>query len=485
MSKPGYPFPEDFTAMAHDGARAEDVMADLRRAIEGQEDTDRDGGMALAWDRPPADRLLSAIFGNSPFLVRVAQSDPDVLSLLFARSPDQNLSDILTTLHRELDGAGDMDRAMVVLRVARRRVALLVAAADISGAWNLAQVTNALSRFADGAIGGAVRWLLGDAARRGDLDPPDLKQPEQGSGLVVLGMGKLGANELNYSSDVDLIALYDEEAVPYVGPRTAQDCFIRLIRDLVKMLQEPTRDGYVLRTDLRLRPDPGVTPVVVAMGAAEQYYESLGQNWERPAMIKARPVAGDLAAGAEFLERLQPFVWRRNLDYAAIADIHSIMRKIHSHEGDGDIAVEGHNVKLGRGGIRDIEFFAQTQQLIAGGREPGLRLSATVAALDALAMGGWIDGVAADELTKAYEFLRQLEHRLQMVADEQTQTMPKTADGVDHMAAFMGFATGTDFRAALLHHLGRVRHHHGLLFDATPDRLGDGNLLFTGTDDDP
>ncbi len=415
----------------------------------------------------------------------MAQADPDFLPRLFRNDPAQNLSDILTALDLALADAGEMNQAMAHLRLARRRVAILVAIADISGAWDLERVTDALSRFADKAVGGAVRWLLGDAARRGDLDLADERRPERGSGLVVLGMGKLGANELNYSSDVDLIALYDDEATPYVGKRTAQDCFIRLIRDLVKMLQLPTRDGYVLRTDLRLRPDPGVTPVVVAMGAAEQYYESLGQNWERAAMIKARPVAGDLDAGARFLERLQPFIWRRNLDYAAIADIHSIMRKIHSHEGDGDVAVEGHNIKLGRGGIRDIEFFAQTQQLIAGGREPGLRLAATVAALNALATGGWIDGIAAAELTEAYEFLRQLEHRLQMVADEQTQTMPKTASGVDHIAAFMGYAQAADFRAELLRHLGRVRHHHGLLFDAAPDRLGDGNMIFTGTDDDP
>ncbi|SVD98233.1 uncharacterized protein METZ01_LOCUS451087, partial [marine metagenome] len=256
----------------------------------------------------------------------------------------------------------------------------------------------------------------------------------------------MGANELNYSSDVDLIALYDDEGVPYIGKKSAQDCFIRLIRDLVKMLQQPTRDGYVLRTDLRLRPDPGVTPIVISMSAAEQYYESLGQNWERAAMIKARPVAGDLVAGAGFLKRMQPFIWRRNLDYAAIADIRSIMRRIHRHESDDDIRVEGQNVKLGRGGIRDIEFFAQTQQLIAGGREPNLRHSTTVGALDALARGGWIDNIAAVELTEAYEFLRQLEHRLQMILDEQTQTMPKGAEGVAHLACFMGFPEETLFR---------------------------------------
>ncbi len=475
MPRPGFPYPEDFTATPCEPDRAEAVLTSLAK----------DSGFTSICNDPAAIRLLSAVFGNSPFLGRVAQADRDFLPDLFARNPDRNLSKLLDRLEQALLAAAGMDQAMVALRLARRRVALLVALADLSGAWDLAAVTSALSRFADGAVGGAVRWLLRAGVGRGELRLGDLNRPELGCGLVVLGMGKLGANELNYSSDIDLIALYDGEAAPYVGQRTAQEFYIRLVRDLVKMLQQPTRNGYVLRTDLRLRPDPGVTPVVVAMVAAEQYYENLGQNWERAAMIKARAIAGDPAAGAEFLTRMQPFIWRRNLDYAAIADIHSIMRKIHSHEGDGDIAVEGHNVKLGRGGIRDIEFFAQTQQLIAGGREPALRPAATAAALDALARGGWIDGTAAAEMTAAYEFLRQLEHRLQMVADEQTQSMPKTAQGVAHMALFMGFGEAVEFRAVLLHHLNRVRHHHGILFDAAPERLGDGRLIFTGVDDDP
>ncbi len=479
MTRPGFPFPEDFTATAHDPTRAEAVLANLRESAAHDKD------LQIPWDDDNVIRLLTAIFGNSPFLGRVAQADRRFLPELFIKGPADNLDQILFGLKQNLELAPDIDKAMAVLRQARLRAALLIAVADISGSWDLTIVTAALSRFAEIAISSAVRWLLRNAARRGDLDLPDTQHPETGSGLVVLGMGKLGANELNYSSDVDLIVLYDEEAVPYIGKKSAQDCFIRLIRELVKMLQQPTRDGYVLRTDLRLRPDPGVTPVVVSMSAAEQYYESLGQNWERAAMIKARPVAGDLVAGASFLERMQPFIWRRNLDYAAIADIHSIMRKIHRHESDGDIRVEGQNVKLGRGGIRDIEFFAQTQQLIAGGREPSLRLSTTVGALDALAHGGWIDNIAAAELTEAYEFLRQLEHRLQMILDEQTQTMPKEAEGVAHLACFMGFPDETLFRATLSRHLQRVRYHGEILFNSSPDGLRESKLNFTGTDDEP
>ena len=432
------------------------------------------------------EKLLVSIFSNSPYLTKLLFKHTDFTLKLFENDADTLIEEIFSNLKsRSLEFSSQTD-LMRTLRIAKAEMALTVGIADLSGKWPLSKITKTLSEFAQISLEITVNYLLREGIASGNIDH-DFEEGNEGknSGYIILAMGKLGGYELNYSSDIDLIVLFDPEVIKYTGRRSVQDFFVKLTQKLVKIISDRTEDGYVFRTDLRLRPDPGATAVAISVDGAEIYYQTVGLNWERAAMIKARPVAGDLAAGAEFLERLQPFVWRRNLDYAAIADIHSIMRKIHSHEGDGDIAVEGHNVKLGRGGIRDIEFFAQTQQLIAGGREPGLRLSATVAALDALAMGGWIDGVAADELTKAYEFLRQLEHRLQMVADEQTQTMPKTADGVDHMAAFMGFATGTDFRAALLHHLGRVRHHHGLLFDATPDRLGDGNLLFTGTDDDP
>ena len=314
MPRPGYPYLEDFAATAHDEARASAVLADLRAAGESLDEPDAQAALAAVWRDQSACALLLAVFGNSPFLGRVALADPAYLPRLFADSPEQTLAGLLRELAEGLRTAEAIDAAMVALRLARRRAAILIALADVGGVWNLQQVTEALSRFADAAISGAVRWLLRDAAGRGELHLPDDDAPERGGGLVILGMGKLGADELNYSSDVDLIALYDAEAAPYVGERSAQDCYIRMVQALVKMLQEPTRDGYVLRTDLRLRPDPGVTPVVVAMHAAEQYYESLGQNWERAAMIKARPVAGDLAAGAAFLERLQPFIWRRNLD---------------------------------------------------------------------------------------------------------------------------------------------------------------------------
>src|SRR6185312_8808441 len=219
--------------------------------------------------------------------------------------------------------------------------------------------------------------------------------------------------------------------------------------------------------------------------AALTYYESAGQNWERAALIKASAIAGDREAGRAFLAELGPYLWRRNLDFAAIQDIHSIKRQINAHRGGGKIAVAGHNVKLGRGGIREIEFFAQTQQLIWGGRMPELRASGTVAALTALAKAGRITPEAASDLTEAYGFLRRVEHRLQMIDDAQTHTLPKDADGLRRVAIFSGFDGTEAFSAALLRQLGIVESHYARLFEEAPSLSPQGNLVFTGAEDDP
>src|SRR6516225_4790445 len=350
--------------------------------------------------------FLAAIFGNSPFLGQLLMSESDILEEFLAQDPAAVLADLLAELTRA-GPDGDTSQLMRRLRRARRRAALLIALADISGSWNLEQVTGALSDFADVA--------LTRAAEAGDLVLPSLDRPSEDSGLVILAMGKLGSRELNYSSDIDLIVLYDRDKVDYRGRRTLQDCFVRLARDLVRLLQDHTEDGYVFRTDLRLRPDPGSTPLAMTVLAAETYYEGMGQNWERAAMIKARAVAGDARSAAEFLQHLRPFIWRKHLDFAAIQDIHSIKRQIHAGKAHREIPVGGHNIKLGRGGIREIEFFAQTQQLIWGGRMPELRVAATVVALRALAAAGRIDGLVADEMSASYAFLRRVEHRLQMI----------------------------------------------------------------------
>ncbi len=298
-------------------------------------------------------------------------------------------------------------------------------------------------------------------------------------------MGKLGARELNYSSDIDLILLYDPDKIRYAGRISLPQFCTRFAHDLVGLMEERTAEGYVFRTDLRLRPDPASTPPALSVSAALSYYESAGQNWERAALIKARAVAGDRAAAERFLADLRPFLWRKHLDFAAIRDIHSIKRQINAHRGGGRIALAGHNIKLGRGGIREIEFFAQTQQLIWGGRFPELRTPSTCETLAALAQAGRISASAANELTAAYRFLRRVEHRLQMIDDAQTHTLPKAAAELAHLAIFMGTPSTEVFVAELLHHLGTVEAHYAHLFEEAPTLSGPGNLVFTGSEDDP
>lgn len=430
-------------------------------------------------------RLLAAIFGNSPFLTQIAVAEPALLIQVAAAEPDATFAEIMQRLNHDLDSAGDRGRHMTHLRRARRQIALAVAVADIAQWWPLERVTGALSAFAEAALEAALRHLLTDAAAAGEIQllQPDL--PERGCGFFVLGLGKLGARELNYSSDIDLICFYDAERIAYRGRKSPSQFYSRLTQDLVRMLADATADGYVFRVDLRLRPDPGSTPPALSTQAALTYYEGAGQNWERAALIKARPVAGDREAGSAFLAELGPYLWRRHLDFAAIQDIHSIKRQINAHRGGGRIAVAGHNIKLGRGGIREIEFFAQTQQLIWGGRLPALRLSGTVDALAALAEAGRISPEAATELTNAYRFLRQVEHRLQMIDDAQTHTLPKEAEGLRHVAVFLGYPDADAFATKLLRQLHAVEAHYAGLFEEAPSLAPQGNLVFTGAEDDP
>ncbi len=434
-------------------------------------------------------QFLTALFANSPFLGRSMLRDPEFVQALAGTDLATSRQRLFADTIAEAGTAADVASLMRVLRRAKSRLALLTAAGDIIGAWKLEDVTLALSEFAALALELGLNHLLRAEAANGNIEIDDPDKPCENCGLVVIGMGKLGAFELNYSSDIDLIVLWDQEIVSYVGPKGPEEGFVRITRDLVRLMQERTADGYVFRTDLRLRPDAGATPVALSMAAAENYYESVGQNWERAAMIKARAVAGDIKAGDEFLKRIAPFIWRKFLDFAAIEDIHSIKRQIHAHKGHASVTVPGHNIKVGRGGIREIEFFAQTQQLIAGGREPALRTSGTCDALRALAANGRISEAVAEEMIQSYKFLRQLEHRLQMVADEQTQTMPSDQEGLRHIALFDGYENLALFSQDLLNHLGRVQSHYAHLFEDAPAlsaaNVQAGNLVFAGADDDP
>ncbi|HWU24769.1 MAG TPA: bifunctional [glutamine synthetase] adenylyltransferase/[glutamine synthetase]-adenylyl-L-tyrosine phosphorylase [Rhizomicrobium sp.] len=428
--------------------------------------------------------LLRSAFGNSPYLAWLALRRRDALRRFVELGPVIVFKQILDSLV-SVETAEHEAAAMAQLRRAKGEAALVIALADIAGYWSVPQVTAALSRFADTAVACALRFLLREAAARAGLAGLPA-QIEAETGLVVLAMGKHGAFELNYSSDIDLVVFYDSERFPFQKKGDARAAAVDLVKGIVRLLAETTVDGYVFRVDLRLRPDAGATQIAISTEAAEDYYEGMGQNWERAALIKARPCAGDRVAAAKLLKALEPFIWRRNLDFAAIEDIHSIKRQIHAHGKHGAIAVAGHNIKLGRGGIREIEFFVQTQQLILGGRNKALRARGTIDALHALATHGHVDGKVADELSEAYDFLRRLEHRLQMIEDEQTHSVPKSAEGLAHVACFAGFADSAAFGEALTARLETVQRHYAQLFErAPPLSAGKGSLVFTGVEDDP
>lgn len=439
---------------------------------------------ALMSEKAGLEDFLTGIIGNSPYLRDLMLANPPRLLDLLREAPEVRIGRLLEEAReaRAEDEAG----IMRCLRLLKHDLALTLGLADICGAIGLNRVTHALAGFADAALTATIRFCLTDLARRNKFLPRDPERPEIDSGLIVLAMGKHGANELNYSSDIDLIVLYDPARAPMSGSAEAPVEFVRLTRRLVKIMQDRTEDGYVFRTDLRLRPDPGATPLAMSVPAALVYYESLGQNWERAALIKARPCAGDVAAGEAFLHEISPFIWRKYLDFAAIADVQSIKRQIHMHKGHGTVAVAGHNVKLGRGGIREVEFFVQTQQLIAGGRNPALRGRRTLDMLDALCEADWIRARTRDEMAAAYGFLRDVEHRIQMLNDEQTQLLPKDDDGLTQVAALMGFDTLKAFETALLGHLHKVQGHYAELFEDVPALSSEvGNLVFTGDDHDP
>ncbi|ACM25925.1 bifunctional [glutamine synthetase] adenylyltransferase/[glutamine synthetase]-adenylyl-L-tyrosine phosphorylase [Rhizobium rhizogenes] len=436
--------------------------------------------------------FIIAALTLSPYLRETANLDPALLVAGISKPLSPQIEVLVTEARRAwLPGEGDTSspsesEVMSRLRIAKRRAAFLIALADLARIFDGRVTTRWLSALAEASISAAIDHLLLSSHEAGKVTLLDPSAPSRGSGLIVLGMGKLGAGELNYSSDIDLVVFFDEMAGIVPNPDDAIDIFPRLMRRLVRILQERTANGYVFRTDLRLRPDPGSTPLAIPVDAAMIYYEGRGQNWERAAFIKARAVGGDIAAGQAFIRDLVPFVFRKYLDYAAISDIHSIKRQIHVHKGHGAIAVKGHNVKLGRGGIREIEFFVQTQQLIAGGRMPELRSRATEETLAELTKAKWIDAETRDELTEAYWFLRDVEHRIQMVRDEQTHLLPETDAELKRVAFMMGFTDISSFSEALVTRLKTVERRYARLFEQEAKLSGGtGNLVFTGQGDDP
>jgi glutamate-ammonia-ligase adenylyltransferase len=394
--------------------------------------------------------LIKGAGGSSPYLKGLIEREPDWLTGA-CDDPDAAVRGLM----QDIRGLAP-DQLKKGLRRAKDRLALITGLADLGGAWALERVTGVLTDFAGLACDIAVKAEIAALIRRGKLPGQGEDDIATAGGLIVLAMGKMGAHELNYSSDIDLICLFDETRYDPDDYYEARTGMVRATRGMRAMLNDRTEDGYVFRTDLRLRPDPSVTPVCMATEPAEHYYESLGRTWERAAYIKARAAAGDIKAGEAFLKTLTPFVWRRHLDFAAIQDAHDMRLRIRENKGlGGALTVPGHNMKLGRGGIREIEFFTQTRQLIAGGRDPSLRQRGTTQGLAALAEQDWVTQEVAETLTDHYQQHRLVEHRIQMVNDAQTHDMPRTDKGIERIACLMG-TDGISLRADLTRRLAQV-----------------------------
>ena len=486
---------------ARPAASSESLLARLREAPRAAKIAEAKAAVARLIDDTPKEvsgplgeaiasnvvleKLMHGLFEGSSYLWGIIAFEPGILLRLLGETPEAAIDRILASHTKQTLAAESDAEAQVILRAMKREGALLIALADIGGVWDLERVTDALTKLADTAVRAAVDRSLRAGARAGKIQLANEANPGEGSGYIVLAMGKHGAGELNYSSDIDLIVLFERETAPLTNGIEPVQFFVALTKTLLRLVHDRTGDGYVFRTDLRLRPDPGSTQIAISTIAALDYYEREGQTWERAAYIKARPIAGDIAAGERFLKNLSPFVWRRYLDHAAIADVHAMKRQIHAFRGHDEIAVAGHNIKLGRGGIREIEFFVQTQQLIAGGRVPELRGRRTLEMLARLAEEKWIGEEARDELHEAYLYLRRAEHRLQMMADEQTHILPEEDDALDRFARFLGNKDRGEFARTLTRYLQRVQGHYAHLFeDAPPLAIVSGALLFPKDKDD-
>lgn len=417
----------------------------------------------------PVTPLLEAIFGNSPFLSNCIFRFPEFFIQSLNQPADICLSNLREDYTSLLETTTQVEIFKKHVRDFRYKASLLLACSDLLKIQSVFEIIHYLSEVAEICVSQTIGFLLEEAAHKKQLSFSDNLTSRtdylDACGYFILGMGKLGGHELNYSSDIDLIALYDPDKLPYSGKRSHRDFAIRLTQDLVKIIQDHTANGFGFRMDLRLRPDPSATPVCISIQSAETYYESVGLNWERAAMIKARPIAGDSQTADLFLKHITPFIWRKHLDFAALADIHAIKHQINTHKGGSELALSNHNVKLGPGGIREIEFFAQSHQLIWGGRIPLLRSKATCKTLNTLSDAGYISDIVCQELCEAYVFLREVEHRLQMIDDQQTHKVPNQPEAIQALAIFLGYENSDKFEADFMGHITRVHTHYTALFE--------------------
>ena len=380
---------------------------------------EQDRFMAVDWQD-----AIERARNHAPFLALALERRPELAELL----AQGRIEEALASVRQVRVGQED---AGVALRRERLGLALVTAVADLAGVFDVERVMRELSDFADYALDRAIVHAI---ERRVSGTEPE--------GMIGLALGKHGARELNYSSDIDPILLYDRDTLPRRSRDEPGEAAQRYARHVVELLSTNTAEGYVFRVDLRLRPASEVSPLAISLDAATSHYESSALAWERAAFIRARSAAGAVDRGAAFLQEIAPFVWRRSLDFGAIDEVRRLTRRIRTNARGANEAGPGWNVKLGRGGIREIEFYAQTHQLIHGGRDPTLRVRGTRAALDALAKAGRIAESDAAALGNAYDRLRTVEHRLQMVEDQQTHTIP-SGEALDRVAWLDGWADGS------------------------------------------
>ncbi len=399
---------------------------------------------------------LATLDGSgSPIAAAVtrARSWSPFLAMILDREPV--LAESLATGRLDLAASSatpDMPTARR-LRIERRAMALNVAIGDLAGVLDLTAVTGALSGFADRALDTAIRAAIEERT-----------PGAESLGFVGIALGKQGSRELNYSSDIDPILLFDPATLPRRPREEPEEAAIRIGKRVVELLQARDGDGYVLRVDLRLRPSPEITPIVLPVEAAIGYYEAQALPWERAAFIRARAAAGDIALGQRFLAAIRPFVWRRALDFGAIGEIRGISARIRDHHSQGQAFGPGYDLKRGRGGIREAEFFAQIHQLIHGGRDPALRVPATRDALARLAEAGWIGDDESCALIDGYTLLRTIEHRVQMIDDRQTHALP-TGDALDRVAKLHGLGDAGALLALLAPRVAAT----GRIYDALDD----------------
>lgn len=408
----------------------------------------------------PLVAAMAHAWQHSPYLKRLIRADSDRVRQLLTDGPEAVVNTALQRVQALDPDALSMDDMMIALREAKADVALATGLADIANLWPLERVTGALAELAASATDMALRAACREVTGTTDH-----------TGFTVLALGKLGSCELNYSSDIDLILLFDPNTLAK-GRRNedAQATAVKISQKLVSCLSSHTYHGYVFRVDLRLRPDPDVTPLALSVLGAEAYYQSSAQPWERSAFVRARPVAGDIALGEAFLHEIRPFIWRRSLDYTVLRDIRDMSLHIREHFDQTDIELYGYDVKRGRGGIREVEFFVQLHQLIHGGRDERLRLRPTLEALAALVDTGKVTPKEAETLEAALRFQRAIEHRLQMVDDDQTHSIPEDEDAVKNIARFCGYRSVRELGAAIRRHGNAVAKLYDQLVEPAADQ---------------